>query len=229
MLFGARESIRLLAFVRVGFFDARLVFFLDVAHVDGRRGLVFVERCARRVRHFEISACLDALADFFQVVEIDVERRMILDELALVGRPNAHGAHHVGRIFFDARLEIIEKFFALREICTGTRVDDDAEVLQARVSRAHLVDRDHARRASRKELLEIALQVRVELDRAPRGGNREQDRDRPNHLSVAQRKRDERARFLAGSAGSLKGQSRVTIVRNARALQVACDGASKLN
>ena len=123
---------------------------------------------------------------------------MLLDELLLGIVAGADLAHHLGRVGADAGGEVVEEALGRGQVLGAAGVDHDAEVLQARDASAHLVERTDALRLAREELLEVALEVTVQPDRAHRRRHGENEGERPQQPPVAKGPCDERACPRAG-------------------------------
>ncbi len=88
-----------------------------------------------------------------QIGQRQQRRRVILDERALRLPAGAHRADQIARIEPDARGEIVDQPFGggqLLGVAGPARVDDHAQVLQARHAPAQLADRDDAGRVARQ-------------------------------------------------------------------------------
>src|SRR4029079_4340442 len=68
---------------------------------------------------------------------------------------------------------------------------------------AELVDRHHAGRLAREQLFDVAAEVTVEMNRSPRRRDREQDRNRPKELAVAEGPGHEATGQGAGDVGKV--------------------------
>ena len=80
-----------------------------------------------------------------------------------------------------------------RDCPGGASVHDDSQELKAGHARPELVDGDDALRVARKELLDLAPQMRVELACPHRGRRGQQECDQPDGSSVLDGPLDELA------------------------------------
>jgi hypothetical protein len=172
---------------------------LKVGDVERRGRLGVVEQVPGLALDFVVASRFDSPEDVLEVGDVDVERRVILDELALGFVPGANVAHHRAGIGADAAGEVVDEALAGREVLRLVGVDHDAEVLEAGEARSHLVERPHRGRVPRQELFDVALQVAVERDRTAEGRDREEKGDHPEKLPVTERPLDEGPRAVAGA------------------------------
>ena len=177
-------------------------YFFSMSDVSRDGGaLSVVEERTLLLRNLVVPSRLDAPQDLLEVGEIGVERRVPLEK-GLLGRvARAHVLHHAGRVRANAGGQVVEEPLCRRQVPQVGDLGDHSEELEARVARAHLLERPHARRLPREELLDLAAQVNVEADRSDGRGHRQAQRDHPEGEPMAERPGDVGAHRARGAAG----------------------------
>ena len=147
----------------------------DVAQVERfGSGLVLgVGIQAELLRDRLVSFGFEPIADGLEIGQVGIQGGVRFEEATLRANARFDGRHQRRRIGGDPCRQVVQKPFGRGEILGGARIDDDAEVAQARHPTTELVQRDHARCLARQELFDVALQVSVKADGASHRGDRQ--------------------------------------------------------
>ena len=137
---------------------SQVVLGANVVEVEGRGGVV-VERRARLVRDLVVSSGGDPIAYDPKVVGVHVQRPVPVDERALFLVAGADARHELRWIRSNPRTEVVEEALGRAIVFAPARVDDDSQELMRAGAPAKLLDRHHAGRLTREQLLKVALKV----------------------------------------------------------------------